>query len=347
MKRPLILFIIFFIGALFLSDYAEAQRRKYRKRRKVNRAMSKWRGPGSRKFKPHFYAGVGLNTLNYLGDLGPIPSDVGNQFSQLQIGGSLMVGYYLSERLSVRGTAMIGSLEGDDANADSFVRNQRNLSFETPIAEASLVFTVDILPNPIFLGSETSLNPYLMGGFGGIFVNPKTEVPEVDRFGNPLNTSEEAIGPVASYIDGNMAELRAFGTEGNIDNRFNYGFVHGVFILGGGVRFDFSETISIGYEVGFRLSTTDNLDDVGGNYPDNLSNLANSANDFQRLTAALSDKSFLLNQDITNPDGSVRKSDQRVENDGYILTQLSVVYNFELDKYLRKLNPRMRRPKFR
>jgi hypothetical protein len=120
----------------------------------------------------------------------------------------------------------------------------RNLSFKSKIYEASLVgdYSFNDLHYQYF-------TPYIFGGLAIFRFNPYT-----------YDTT------------GSVVSLRLLGTEGQglreYPNRKIYSMYQISMPFGGGVRLRISENMVLGYEIGFRKTFTDYLDDVSSTYVD-------------------------------------------------------------------------------
>jgi len=140
---------------------------------------------------------------------------------------------------------------GEDSKSKNPDQIQRNLSFESSITEASLVFEFNFFKfNPF--DRQEKFSPYLMAGLGGFIYNPYT------------------------YLNGNKVFLRTVGTEGQLippPNRLSYypsqyGTVSWNIPVGVGIKYHLKGNWSLNAEYGYRFTFTDYLDDIGGLYPD-------------------------------------------------------------------------------
>ncbi len=178
-------------------------------------------------------ANVGLGVSAYLGDLvqsAPVLKEVSGTLS---IGGT----YDITEQLRGRlGISILGAKGDDKFNARQDYR-ERNLNFKTSIWEVALMAEYDFLNR-----ADYSIVPYIFAGPGVYHFNPKT----TDNAGNTV-------------------ELQPIGTEGQnlaayADRKYNLTQLNLQF--GAGIRYEVSETFSLGAEVSFRKLFTDYLDDV-------------------------------------------------------------------------------------
>ena len=93
----------------------------------------------------------------YQGDL--TPSHIGS-YKTMKPGITVFVSKQVWERVSLRTNLAIGSLKGDDAKWNNPAwRQERALTFKTPLIEISELAVVNLLSN-------TRLQPYVFGGIG-------------------------------------------------------------------------------------------------------------------------------------------------------------------------------------
>ena len=91
--------------------------------------------------------------------------------------------------------------------------------------------------------SENYFTPYIFGGLSAFRYSPKAE------------------------LDGVTYNLRDFGTEGQ-PRGSEYGSFSGSLILGGGWKWDISDSYSLNVHIRYQKVFTDYLDDVSRTYPD-------------------------------------------------------------------------------
>lgn len=170
-------------------------------------AQEKWEG------------GLFLGYSNYLGDLVE-PTWTLKQSSPAF---GILLRNHISPRFGLRGNLLYGKIEGDDANYD---RNEaRGASFESTLVELSIMGEYELLGNRRYSQEGTFkkiVTPYIFGGLGMSFGNPKVENGDIEDFG----TARAALP------------------------------------IGFGLNFDVSRKIKIGLEYGTRLTFTDYMDGV-------------------------------------------------------------------------------------
>lgn len=154
--------------------------------------------------------------------------------------------YNLSTRHSIRITGFYGNVWADDANNSDPYKFNRNLNFQSRILELAVGYEIDWFKYRIS-DMKYPITPYFFYQFAYARINPKTE------------------------IDGNEVELRPLGTEGQgtgitgTKDRL-YSLNQFTVPLGIGVKFNLRPRVAMSIEYGVRLTFTDYLDDVSGNY---------------------------------------------------------------------------------
>jgi len=183
---------------------------------------------------------------NYLGDLatGYTPA--------FKPSISLGATYDVTNRYRFRVNLSSMSIEGDDSKSPKAGIKGRNLNFKSNIQEAALLGEYDLVDN-----SFNSIIPYLFGGFSVYHFDPHPLRP-IDSLGD---VDLHSLGTEGQY-------LPSFDSKGNIvykyaDRQYNLNQVN--LQLGGGVRFEISERVSIAVEANYRKLFTDYLDDVSTN----------------------------------------------------------------------------------
>lgn len=177
--------------------------------------------------------------LNYQGDLRQEVFTLKDGRAALGIG----VMAELTKRIGIRYLFMYGSVHADDKYNAQPQYYYRNLDFWSRIQEQSIQLQVQF-----FNGERAKINPFLVGGVAYFKFNPYT----FDKGGvrhnlQPLSTEGQGV------IPGAPAPYRL--RERSIP-------------MGGGIRFTVTDKLSISWEISFRYTQTDYLDDVSTKYPD-------------------------------------------------------------------------------
>lgn len=184
------------------------------------------------------WIGIFGGLSNYQGDL----TDKAYQGTKGAFG--ITYSHDMTRHLTLRFGLTFAKVAGADSLSNKPDLRLRNLSFQSPITEFSVVGEY----NTFDLDTKT-WTPYLFAGLGVYHFNPFT----YDRVGNkvylkPLSTEGEGL---AGYPDSKPYSLTQLAIP-----------------VGAGVKYDISGNVRIALEVGLRKLFTDHLDDLSGNYPD-------------------------------------------------------------------------------
>jgi hypothetical protein len=266
-------YIIIAIGLLSTGNEAYGQMNR-RNIKKNNKRISSYRGRKSvfGKEKRYNAVGLSLNALNYYGDLAPRPNRFSTDISFTRPAIGISLTHRFGPRYSITGSFMYGTLKGsDNQSADAgdldnaSFRYARNLSFRNRIKELSVVAVFDLFENQSTYISRVKWTPYAFLGIAGFLHNPQAKAPATDLNGNPLPQAGEWV------------DLQPLGTEGQFANLdpddVNYGIkkyrkFQPAIPFGIGARLRINEVLDVAFEVGFRYTFTDYLDDVSRNYVD-------------------------------------------------------------------------------
>ena len=179
--------------------------------------------------------GVSGGGAGYMGDLNPNnPVKV----SGYAVGGFVKRNFdgYFSARLN----GVIGQVSAADSNSSNQQFRNRNLSFTTPIREASLIGEFNFM-NYIPDAGKNKYTPYIFLGAAVAKYYPRT-----------------------TYF-GHLYDLRSFRTEGE---PAVYSSTTISLLYGAGFKYNITGKFTLGAELGYRNTNTDYLDDVSGNYAD-------------------------------------------------------------------------------
>jgi len=175
-----------------------------------------------------------LGLSSYLGEL----TNPGDYFdSKINFGTGLE--YYAYGRFTVRTNLQWFRIGGSDEKADPerLDRGIRNLSFRSDNFEWMIGGAFYLFDNDDTFTKRKIVNPYVFAGIGLIFYNPKAE------------------------YQGQYYSLRPLMTEGVAYKKFAT-----CYPIGGGLRIKLASFLDLSLEAGMRLTNTDYLDDISGDY---------------------------------------------------------------------------------
>ena len=178
-----------------------------------------------------FEIGLFGGFANYQGDLAASEIEI----SETRVSYGAFLRYHVSKKIKVKASGYLGFISGTDENSDGSLRT-RGWSFESNLLEVSAVAEFHPLGNARYGTTgifRKHISPYVFLGAGMVNTDPKIKVsiPE-----------DEALFP---------------------EQDFSPTFLSVPF--GAGVQFDLLENMSIGFEVGWRLTLNDYLDGVSKN----------------------------------------------------------------------------------
>ena len=182
--------------------------------------------------------GLLVGIANYQGDLAKSTLPSLDQ-SNLAIG--LSVKNYITTTIAVEGNLNFAKIDGSDLNfpEDGF-RRQRAVSFESSIAEFSVVGEWEPLGESRFLastGNQVVISPYAFLGLGLSIVDPQVDYSE-------FNGDDSLLDLINSDIVAGESNFKM------------------VIPIGIGLKIDISKEIQLGLEAGLRYPFTDYLDGI-------------------------------------------------------------------------------------
>jgi hypothetical protein len=234
----------------------------------------------------HFEPGFMLGASNYYGDLAPRPV-LGE--SHFVIGGFARVN--MSSSFAITFNLLTTSISGDDKNFEA--SKLRNLNFKTSLTEFSGVV-------------EFNFFKY------GVDVNDKRHTPYVF-----LGLSFTQFNPTANYV-GQTIQLRNIRTE-----ETQYSLFAVTIPMGIGYKWQFDKHFAFNWNIGFRRSYSDYLDDVSTVYPDSYENVQSKKGS---MVAIATDPSGLETGLPLSEKGYQRGNADFT--DWYIISTFSISYRF-------------------
>ncbi|WP_205690872.1 DUF6089 family protein [Cellulophaga sp. BC115SP] len=214
--------------------------------------------PKKRKtFEAYSSVSIGVGSSHYYGELSPY-----NRFLQSTINGvrwnaSFNFTRQLSPQFGLRFGLTWARIFGDDNYMDGvsgFEANfMRNLHFRNDIKEFSIVGQYDFVRTAKGSARRAAVIPYIFGGVA-VFAH------------DPMAKPDKTLFPDQSE----WVRLQPLHTEGQGLPGYAqpYSLISVSAPLGIGVRYKLNHNFDLGFEIGYRFTMTDYLDDVGGYYAD-------------------------------------------------------------------------------
>jgi hypothetical protein len=214
-------------------------------------------------------------------------------------------GNYVALRISAH-YAQLGY--SDVYNTQNQFELRRNLSFNTNIWELALQGDFNFFrfePGTL----DYAFTPYVTFGLGAFSYDPY------------------------AYYQGRKVYLRPLGTEGQ--GYPGYGKPYGTMALcipfGAGVKYNINEKVNIGFEIVYRFTNTDYIDDVSGKYPD-PSIFPKLPDGSPSMAELLSDRSGETGPDkIGFVNGTARQRGFPKQKDAYVMGEIT--FSFNLSSY--------------
>ncbi len=241
-------------------------------------------------------AGLSAGVMNCLTDIGG-GNGLGKKFikdinwNQTQPCGGVMVSATWQSLYAIRLQVTIGSIKGDDKvlqYSTDVARNRylRNLHFRNTMVEVALGSELHLLPLLDNTRDLPLFSPYITAGIGLFHFNPQAL----------LNNQWVALQPLHTEGQGFMEYPR----------RNNYSTFSWCVPAGVGIKYDASRLANCRFEMAYRFTGTDYLDDVSQQYIDPLlfSKYLSAANAV--TAAALADRSAELNGGTKNEANAIR-----------------------------------------
>jgi hypothetical protein len=248
--------------------------------------------------------GVSVGVSNYLGDIGgkektrrDFVADMKMAKTRWNVGG--FARYKVHQKFSVKMALDYLRIEGDDKLSSNPGRNGRNLNFKNDMFDLAVTGQVFFFEDND-LGNtyryKNGFRAYFFAGLGAYYSNPKT-------------------------LDGGV-KLRTLQTEGVAYSPVGINIPAGI-----GFYFTIHKKHRIGYEINYRTTFTDYLDDISGVYVDpstqspEAAALANRTDELKGL-----DPEFVKNFGFDNNLGIGQKRGDKTNKDGYMTMSLSYSY---------------------
>lgn len=207
-------------------------------------------------FEPTSTVSLGVGTSSYYGDLSPYGRIIQSTFNGIRWNANFNFTRQISPSLGVRFGLTWARISGDDSYMDGVkgyeANFMRNLHFRNDIKELSVVAQYDLVRTEKSYLRREKIIPYIFGGIAVFAHDPVAKARQDVNFPDgwirlqPLNTEGQGLPGYAKP----------------------YSLISMAFPIGAGVRYKLNNFWDLGFEMGFRITLTDYLDDAGSNYAD-------------------------------------------------------------------------------
>lgn len=212
--------------------------------------------------QPFFEVGLTVGPAFFLGDLGGNPGKGSRFVKDVNLGhvhamGGAWLTYFPLRQLGLRASFQAGKLSGDDGairetGSDEMFRRQRNLNFRTNLLEAFVAGEI----YPTLLGNHQPAPAWLPYGVLGV---------GIFHF-NPQGSMSNNSGTM------NWVYLKPLHTEGQgfaeYPSRREYALTQINIPFGAGLKYELNSGVRIAFEILYRKTFTDYIDDVSTEYID-------------------------------------------------------------------------------
>lgn len=248
--------------------------------------------------------GIGVGAAHYFGDI--------NNRSRINRPKPALSLYFrknFSNYIALRISASYAQVGYSDRYSKNIVQRQRNLSFNSNIWEGAAIMDFNFFA--FVPGVEGfRFTPYLSIGAGFFNYDPY------------------------AFMGGKKYYLRKLGTEGqNLPDSLRKGKKYGpvaiCFPLGMGVKYAITRNTNIGFEIIYRVTSTDYLDDVSTQYVGNSIFPQKYANGTDNPAYLLQDRSYEflpIGQRYGDVPGRQRGNSK--QKDHYVFAQVTLSLNF-------------------
>ena len=210
----------------------------------------------SSNFVPYSSVSVGLGTSSYFGEMAPYSRPLVSIFGMMRWNASASYARHFTPRFAARASFTWARISGDDYKLNNGDKGfpisfARNLHFRNDLKEFALTGIFKLIPDSRSYDRRPQWSPYIFAGIAAVAHNPVARIPDLDG--------------------DRWVKLQPLGTEGQgspgVDQK-PYSLVTLAIPVGFGVRYKINQRFDLSAELGFRLTTSNYLDDVGGSYPD-------------------------------------------------------------------------------
>jgi len=245
--------------------------------------------------------GISIGASNYLGDIGgdiltrrDFVADM--KVNQTRSTAGFFVRQRINSRLSIKSNLVWARISGADSYSSNPARNTRNLSFRNNIVELNAIGQIHIIQiNDLgrTFRHKDNFRAYVGAGIGLIYHNPKT------------------------FYQGVYIPLRPLQTE-----NASYSKVAAVIPVSGGLTFTFDKRYKIGFDLCWRTTFTDYLDDISTRYADPSTMISPLAAELSNRTDELDNIPSTFAENFTPGN----KRGESSHNDSYLTSTVEFSY---------------------
>ncbi|QJW89198.1 outer membrane beta-barrel protein [Spirosoma taeanense] len=283
------------------------------------------------RFVPYSSVSFGVGSSHYYGDVAGYRKFLKATYIMPRWNVGLGYTRQFTPNFAARAMFTWARIAGDDYtfNKNDYVESgqqyARNLHFRNDLKEFALTGIYNFVADGRNSNMRAKFTPYVFGGVALLAHSPEARTPAP-----PNNEPYEAQ---------KWVKLQPLHTEGQGQPGRDkpYSLVTASVPVGFGLRYALNESFNVAFEIGYRYSFTDYLDDVGdGGYPDpaTLEGLSKIMSDrrFERNAARIkpAPDRYTKAQELFNINPTLFSSEERGARgyitDGYLLTSFQIHY---------------------
>jgi len=277
---------------------------------------------------------------NFLGELGG-KDQVGTDFVQdLEISETKYVlnagfRYFITKDLAAKASLYYGVVSGDDETTEEIYRNNRNIHFQSPLAEASIIAEYHVVQERSgrrykLRGAKKYQRTFIFGvygfaGIGAIYFDPRAKYQRQGKWLSLKGLNTEGQG-----LPGGPKDYSGFSIA---------------IPMGIGLRYSFTQRWRLGLEAGLRKTFTDYIDDVSSNYYDN-NEINRNYGEQAAWFADPSKEEIPCIGDPFCPNSTGQQRGDITDNDAYMFLTLCANYKLYKRRGFRRIKSRRSVPSF-
>ncbi|WP_461039573.1 DUF6089 family protein [Spirosoma harenae] len=295
----------------------------------IDKGFAQWRQKNT-NFLPYYSIVFSAGSSTYLGDLAGYSQPIKSLTTLPRWNIGLGVTRQLTPHFATRAMFTWVRIVGDDYtyskdNATQFAAQfARNLHFRNDVKELAITGIYNFFADGRNSLNRAEITPYIFGGLALIAHNPEALTPTTSRNDN------------GDFEARHWVKLQPLNTEGQGQPGYEapYSLLSVAIPIGVGMRYRLNQDFNLGFEIGFRYTFSDYLDDVAGSYPqpDAVQGLSKLMADrrFEYDAARVNTNRFTTAQQLFQGNTEVFTSAVRGNTgfikDGYLLINLSIHY---------------------
>jgi hypothetical protein len=219
----------------------------------------------NRIFEPSSSVSLGFGSSSYYGDLSPYGRIIQSSVNGIRWNAAFNFTRQISPTVGIRFGLTWARISGDDSYMNGVAGYEanfmRNLHFRNDVKELSVVAQYDLVRTERSYLRREKIIPYIFGGLA-VFAHDPMALTD------SLNGSINGIVYTPKWVRLQPLNTEGQGIAGSGSNSAPYSLISLAIPLGAGIRYKINGNWDFGFEVGFRYTFTDYLDDAGGNYAD-------------------------------------------------------------------------------